>query len=288
MCRWLAYSGTPILVEELLYKPKHSLIDQSMHARMGVETTNGDGFGIGVYVVDGLPAGAAMARDTRRPVLFRGTGPAWGDTNLRELASVTYSGHFLAHIRASTGTPVQQSNCHPFRYDRWLWVHNGAIRHFEILKRDLVLAVDPDLYPSIAGSTDSEVMFYLALTFGLREDPVAAVERMVGFVETTGRQHGVDNPVQMTIGTTDGERFFAFRYSSEGRSRSLYFSTAVATLRVMYPENEVFERISDETRVVVSEPLGDVVGAWNPVPESSYGIVEKGHDTLGLFQPRMP
>lgn len=288
MCRWLAYSGTPILLEELLYKPKHSLIDQSMHARMGVETTNGDGFGIGLYVVEGIPAGAAMPRDTRRPVLYRGIEPAWNDANLRELASVTYSGHFLAHIRASTGTPVQQTNCHPFRHDRWLWVHNGAIRGFEVLKRDLVLAVDPDLYPSIAGSTDSEVMFYLALTFGLREDPVAAVERMVGFVEATGRQHGVENPVQMTIGTTDGERFFGFRYSSEGRSRTLYFSTAVATLRVMYPENQVFERLSDETRIVVSEPLGDMLGAWNPVPESSYGVVEKGHDTLGLFRPRMP
>jgi predicted glutamine amidotransferase len=288
MCRWLAYSGTPILLEELLYKRKHSLIDQSQHARMGVETTNGDGFGVGLYLTDAVPTGAAMPRDTRTPVLFRGVGPAWSDANLRELAHVTYSGHFLAHIRASTGTPVQLTNCHPFRHDRWLWVHNGAIRHFDVVKRDLVLAVDPDLYPSIAGSTDSEVMFYLALTFGLREDPVAAVERMVGFVEATGRRHGVADQIQMTIGTTDGERFFAFRYSTEGRSRTLYFSTAVSTLRLLYPEDEVFEQLSDETRVVVSEPLGDLVGAWNPVPESSYGIVEKGNDTLGVFRPRMP
>jgi len=288
MCRWLGYTGTPILLEEVLYKPKHGLIDQSMHSRMGVETTNGDGFGVGLYVVEGLPAGAAMPRDTRTPVLFRGVGPAWNDTNLRELAGVTYSGHFLAHIRASTGTAVQQTNCHPFRYDRWLWVHNGGVRHFDVLKRDLVLAVDEALYPSIAGSTDSEVLFYLALTFGLRDDPIVAVERMVGFVEATARKHDIVHPLQMTIGTTDGERFFAFRYSSEGKSRTLYFSTAVDTLRTMYPDNEVFEKLSDDTRMVVSEPLGDLAGAWNPVPESSYGIVEKGHDTLGVFQPRMP
>ena len=47
MCRWLAYSGSPILIEELLYKPEHSLIDQSLHARLGVDTTNGDGFSLG-------------------------------------------------------------------------------------------------------------------------------------------------------------------------------------------------------------------------------------------------
>ena len=52
MCRWLAYSGSPVLIEELLYKPEHSLIDQSRHARLGVETTNGDGFGVGWYEPD--------------------------------------------------------------------------------------------------------------------------------------------------------------------------------------------------------------------------------------------
>ncbi len=59
-------------------------------------------------------------------------------------------------------------------------------------------------------------------------------------------------------------------------------------MRVMYPENEVFQKISDETRIIVSEPLGDLLGAWNPVPEASYGIVHKGEDELGRFAPRLP
>jgi glutamine amidotransferase len=282
MCRWLAYSGSPILLEELLYKPKHSLIDQSLHARLGVETTNGDGFGVGWYGVD------SSAGRSAKSVLFRGIGPAWGDLNLRELARAVSSPLFLAHIRASTGTPVQQANCHPFRHGRWLWQHNGMVREFAAVKRDLILAVDPELYPSIAGSTDSEVMFHLALTFGLRDDPVAAVERMVGFVESVGRRHGVADPIQMTVATTDAERLWVFRYSSEGNSRSLHFSTALATLWQMYPDNEVLRQLSDETRVVVSEPLGDLVGAWQPVPESSYGVIQKGGDELGAFRPRLP
>ncbi|MET0416062.1 MAG: class II glutamine amidotransferase, partial [Actinoplanes sp.] len=275
MCRWLAYSGTPIALAELLYKPRHSLIDQSMHAREGVETTNGDGVGVGWYGPDGFA----------EPTLFRGVGPAWGDVNLRELARTTMSPLFLAHIRASTGTPVQVTNCHPFRHDTWLWVHNGLIREFAKVKRDLMMAIDPALFPTLAGSTDSEVMFHLALTFGLREEPVAAVQRMAGFVEAVGRSHDVPDPLQMTVGATDGDRVWCFRYSSEGRSRTLYFSSEIASLRALHPENEVFQRVSDETRLVVSEPLGDLPGAWHPVPESSWGVIQKGDDELGTFRP---
>ena len=156
------------------------------------------------------------------------------------------------------------------------------------VKRELVLAVDPSLYPSIEGTTDSETMFFLALTFGLEDDPPGAVERMVGLVEETGRKHGVAHPLQMTVATTDGARLWAFRYSSEGESRSLFFSTDVRTLRAQHPDNPRLAELSDESRVVVSEPLGDLSGAWNPVPESSYGVVQEGADELHPFRPRRP
>jgi predicted glutamine amidotransferase len=275
MCRWLAYSGSPILLEELLYKPDHSLIDQSLHARLGVETTNGDGFGVSWYDAN-----------TDTPAVFRSVEPAWNDRNLREVASHVESPLFLAHIRASTGTPVQQTNCHPFRYGRWLWVHNGLVRDFVHLKRELAFAVDESLYTSIEGSTDSELLFYLALTLGLEDDPPNAVERMVGLVEEAGRRHGTEHPLQMTIATTDGKSVWAFRYSSEGRSRSLYYSTDMRTVREMYPERPRLQEVSDETRIIVSEPLVDLPGAWNEVPESSYGLVCEGADELHAFRPR--
>ena len=79
--------------------------------------------------------------------------PAWNDRNLREIAGHVRSALVFAHIRASTGTPVQQTNCHPFRHGRWLWMHNGLIREFGTVKRDLAFAVDPSLYPEIEGST---------------------------------------------------------------------------------------------------------------------------------------
>jgi predicted glutamine amidotransferase len=275
MCRWLAYSGSPILLEELLYKPAHSLIDQSLHSRLGVETTNGDGFGVGWY---------GDLADT--PAVFRSIEPAWNDRNLREIAGHVESPLFLAHIRASTGTAVQQTNCHPFRHGRWLWIHNGLVRDFQRVKRELALAVDGSLYACIEGSTDSEMLFYLALTFGLEDDPPGAVERTVGLVEEVGRKHGIEHPIQMTIATTDGESVWAFRYSSEGKSRSLYYSSDVRTLREMYPERPRLQEVSDETRIIVSEPFVDLAGAWNEVPESSYGVVVGGQDELHPFRPR--
>ena len=276
MCRWLAYSGSPVLIKELLLDPKHSLIDQSLHARLGAETTNGDGFGIGWYGVGDTPG------------VFHSIEPAWNDRNLRDLAGHIRSPLVLAHIRASSGSPVQQTNCHPFRHGRWLWMHNGVLRDFPRVKRELVLAVDPSLYPQIEGSTDSETFFFLALTLGLEDDPPAAVQRAVGLIEDIGRRHGVEQPIQMTVATTDGTRVWAFRYSSEGQSRSLFYSTAVSTLRHQYPDNPVLHGLSDETRIIVSEPLGDLAGAWNEVPESSYGVIQQGQDELHPFTPRAP
>jgi glutamine amidotransferase len=274
MCRWLAYAGSPIRLEELLVKRERSLIDQSLHARLGATTTNGDGFGVGWY------------QEGESPRVYRSTHPAWNDRNLRELAAGISSPLFFAHIRASTGTAIQETNTHPFRYGKWLWMHNGLIRDYPRVKRDLMLAVDDSLFTSIEGTTDSETMFFLALTFGLESDPVDAVERMVGLVEETGRKHGVELPIQMTVATTDGKTVWAFRYSSEGDSRSLYFSTRMDDLKALYPESEELAGLSEETRVVVSEPLGDLPGAWNEVPESHVGIVEPGTDELRPFNPR--
>jgi glutamine amidotransferase len=274
MCRWLAYSGSPLLLEDLLYKPQHSLIDQSLHARLGPHTTNGDGFGVGWY------------GDGESPALFKGVDPIWNDRNLREISSQIRSPLIFAHIRASTGTPVQQTNCHPFRYGKWQWMHNGQIARFQDVKRDLVVAIDPALYPYIEGSSDTETFFFLALTFGLEHDPPAAVERAVGFIEKVCAEHGIEHPMRMSVAVSDGRSIWAFRYSSIGDPPSLYYSTKVETLREQYPEMPIFRTLGEESRLVVSEPLGDLAGVWNEVPASSYGVIQQGQDDVGPFAPR--
>lgn len=273
MCRWMAWSGQPLIVDELLFKPKHSLIDQSLHSRLGVETTNGDGFGLGWY-------GAGDG-----PAVYHSIAPAWGDANLRELSAHVEAPMFLAHVRATTGTAIQQTNCHPFRHGRWLFVHNGVIEGFHEMRRELMLAVDPVLFPEIQGSTDSEVLFHLALTFGLEQDAVAALERAIGFVEATAVKHGIEHAVQASIGLSDGERLWAIRYSTEWRSRTLFVSAEAPAIRQLHPENPRLQLLRDEDRLVVSEPIADLPGVWRAIPEATVLIVQPGPDEERPFRP---
>jgi predicted glutamine amidotransferase len=272
----MAYSGDPILAADLLFRPAHSVIDQSLHAQLAATTTNGDGFGMAWY------------GGVSEPGVYKSTQPAWSDPNLREIAYHVRTPLLFAHVRASTGTAVQRSNCHPFRHGRWLWMHNGVIRGFRELRRDLALAIDPRLYPDIEGTTDSELLFFLALTYGLADGPFEAVARAVGHVERVGHAHGIEHPVQMTVATADGESVWGFRYSSEGSTRSLYYSRDVLQLRELHPEVSILHQLGEETRVIVSEPLLDLPGAWIEVPESSAGVVRAGEDELRSFVPIEP
>jgi predicted glutamine amidotransferase len=277
MCRWLAYTGNPIQLEAVLFRAEHSLIDQSLHSRLGQTTTNGDGFGVGWY---GNP--------DEIPFRYRCVHPAWNDINLREAARAVRAPLFVAHIRAATGTPAQETNCHPFRYGRWLFMHNGLIRDFARVRRDLMMSIDPALFAALEGSTDSEVMFFLALTFGLQTAPVLALERMVAVVEEAGHRHGVEHPLNMTVCATDGEQIVAVRYSSETQSRSLFHSTSFKHLRELYPDDARIKVAGDDAYLVLSEPLVDLPGAWEEVPEST-AIVARGaviqHQT---FVPVLP
>ena len=277
MCRWLAYHGAPQLIYDLLFSQKHSIVVQSLHSTMGAEATNGDGFGVGWYGIGNEPA------------QYRSTEPAWHDRNMKDLSKHIMSPTVFAHVRAASPgvSTVQQTNCHPFRYGQWLWMHNGVLRGFSKIKRDLVLRIDPKYFISIEGTTDSEVFFYLALTFGLEEDTPTAVAKAVGFISKLATQNGVEFPVQMTVATTNGKDLWAFRYSSEHKSRTLFYSTDKATLKQLYPEfnNSVFSRLDDQSRAIVSEPLSDLPGVWNAVPESTCLSIHNGSVDMTPFEP---
>lgn len=260
MCRWVAYSGAPVLLEDLLFKPQNSLIDQSMSSKSAETPTNGDGFGIGWY--DSRPT----------PGLFRSIRPAWNDFNLRDLAAHIESPLFLAHVRATSQATVQETNCHPFRHKNWLFVHNGEIYQIEKFRKRLIEAISDELFPEVLGTTDSEIMFYLALTFGLESNPYAALTRMAGFVEHVGRAHGVSESLWMSLGLSDGKSLYVVRYASDGEAPSLFHSRDLEDVVRWNPNirGQLRERFSDDTRLVVSEPAGTAVNLWVPVPQSTF------------------
>jgi len=274
MCRWLAYSGNPIPLEVLLVKPDHNLIDQSFSALSSTVPTNGDGFGVGWY------------GKRHEPGLFRSLRPAWNDSNLHDLAAHIDSGLFLAHVRASSRAIVQHTNCHPFRHGRWLFVHNGEIREIDRLHRELLLQVDPGLFTSIQGTTDSELMFHLALSQGLEDDVPGALERMAGLVEQIAEARGVEGPLEMTLGVSDGKSLWALRYASNGAAPTLFHSREVADLEPIIPE--FIEIFGNHARAIVSEPIGRFSEAWAEVPQGTLLRVQGGQIELQPFRPARP
>ncbi len=281
MCRWLAYAGEPIFLETLVTKPSRSLVVQSRFARENYVTglpqfpdgafpTNGDGFGMAWY------------GERRQPGLYREYRPAWSDRNLANLAAQIKSGLFLAHLRAAYTGIVQRTNSHPFRHGQWVFQHNGEISEFELMRRELMLEVDPAYFNCIQGTTDTEVCFFLALTYGLEQDPKGALERMTARVEQARAHYGIDGPFRLTCATSDGQTLYAVRYSSDRNSKTLYHNRDADGLAEL---TEDAGGIPDDGVVILSEPLDECTERWALLPEASFITVQRGECRVSAFAP---
>jgi glutamine amidotransferase len=96
-------------------------------------------------------------------------------------------------------------------------------------------------------------------------------------VEEVGHAHGIEVPMQGTVAVADGATVWAFRYSSAGRTRTLFHSVDMATLQQMYPDSERLQGFGRAARVIVSEPLTDMPGVFVEVPEATVAILDAGH-----------
>ncbi len=237
MCRFLAYSGEPIFLEDLVCAPAHSLVHQSLYAEEAKTVTNGDGFGIGWY----------GERDT--PATFRDVRPAWSDENLRAICANVRSGTFFAHIRASTGTATSRANCHPFAHGRHLFMHNGQIGGFTRVRRQIESLIPDALYGARAGTTDSEAIFLIALGYGLEREPIKAMARALCDIRNIMLEHGIGEPLRFSATLTDGENLYAYRWACDAKPPTLYYREDARGL------------------TIVSEPINYVRDEWREVPK---------------------
>ena len=255
MCRWAAYIGEPVFLEEIVTAPCQSLLHQSLHARESKTETNGDGFGVAWY------------GDRDAPGVYRDVLPAWADANLASLAHQVRSRCFLAHVRASTGTATSRTNCHPFTAGRWSFMHNGQIGGFNRLRRSADMMIGADNYQNRHGTTDSEALFLIALGEGLADDPCGALERSTAKLERLSRAEGETPHIRMTVALSDGQCLYAARYASDDFAPSLYVGETC------------------RGRAVVSEPLGEDRAGWQVVaPGQFIAITPDGIETSD-FRP---
>ncbi len=237
MCRFVAYLGEPIFLEELIAKPARSLMRQSLRADESKTVTNGDGFGIGWY------------GEREEPGVYREVMPAWSDDNLVALSGTLKAHLFFAHVRAATAGGIARQNCHPFRHGRYLFMHNGQIGGYGQLRRTLESLLPDAYYAARRGATDSELLFLQALT--KVERGASAVDAMQEVLQDTMklmRGRGIEQPLRFAAALSDGQRLHAFRIASDEHPPTLY------------------RRDVGHGTVIASEPLDDDVVGWEPLP----------------------
>lgn len=257
MCRWAAYRGNPLYLEELVSSPAHSLIEQSHCASRAKTATNGDGFGIAWY------------GDHPEPGRYRDILPAWSDCNLRSIAKQIRSPLFLAHVRAATSGGTRRDNCHPFVFGPWSFMHNGQVAGFDKIRRKLEAHLSDELFHARSGTTDSELLFLLSLEMGMAKDPIGAVSRAIALVQKHAAEEGANPLVRFTACFSDGKSLYAVRYASDQKPPTLYAAP-------MGPQGGY---------CLVSEPLNDDVDAWTEIPAGSAVLVTDDGLLTSAFSP---
>lgn len=257
MCRFVAFFGKePLILKALLQDPPHSLIAQSHSAKETHSGVNADGFGVGWYdlTIDDNPG------------IFRSVLPAWNDENLINIASKVKSTCFIAHIRESTIGAIGNSNCHPFAHEQMLFAHNGTIRHFEKIKRDLMNCLDQPLFDQLSGQTDSEHFFLLWLnTLYQNGDEIScssmtrAMEEALRKINALLASRDLELDYRINSVLTTGKEMLVTRYiaSKENKPHSLYYSRM------------------HQGVVVASERLTDGLDVWTEVPHNSVLEIDK-------------
>lgn len=275
MCRFIAYKGEALSLDDLLFKPKYSLIKQSIAARELEEPLNGDGFGIGWYNKAFDPA----------PAIFVSMTPAWSNRNLKNLAPRIQSDCIFAHVRAASVGDINEANCHPFYYGAWMFMHNGSIEQFAAIKREVRRALSDEVYNWVKGQTDSEHLFGMILDHfsddelvqARPESIMAAIEQSLRFIENLQQEHKLPRENYVNSCLTNGKFMVATRYCSKPDEEplSLYYSVGTR-----YECEGGVCRIDKsgtgkKAALIVSEPLTDLANDWVKVPNNHFIVIDE-------------
>lgn len=249
MCRLLGYVGVPLMLKKLLADPPHSLVVQSYQPReMTAGLLNADGFGIAWY----------DRGKSEQPFTYRSELPIWNDINLPSLQHYVVSDCFIAGIRSATpGQGVGLTNCPPYCYGRFSFIHNGFIENFRTtLYRPLRSLLEDEFYHLIHGSTDSEHIFALLMQFYRHErDLVNALSHTLDVILQLSHQYGVRSALNVIV--SDGQSLVASRYASAAPIPSLYrlemHESSIIASEPLW-ENDRWQSFAPNSTIVVSFP----------------------------------
>lgn len=244
----------------LAHLPQNITAEHEADARN--KLLNVDGFGVAWYTYAASDFDSASSKlahydkvDTAHPAVYKTTCPPTSDANFRSICANTETRCCFAHIRATSATAVVTVNNHPFVFGRISFMHNGAVSDFVSIRRAICQELDNDVYANVLGSTDSEHVAALYVTYLTDrrgkvsweeeytvEQMHAALTRAIDFVIKT-QQHILGDaakPNSLNLAVTDGTKMVAYRFRNHVTEQppSLYYSTkAGVTLNRKYPDH---------------------------------------------------
>jgi predicted glutamine amidotransferase len=164
MCRLLGYcSSRETSVEDLIGA-------DGLSEFTGLCALHGDGWGMAWY-------------EGAEPVVRKSPIRADSEPEYDKLAREPLADLGLVHLRwATPGLGVNERNSHPFRYDQYVFAHNGAIHPQDRLPEML----PPQWERQLAGTTDSERYFMLIMSRLASHggDVVAAIAAAAADIDT--------------------------------------------------------------------------------------------------------
>jgi glutamine amidotransferase len=273
MCRLFVYQGPPVSMSDLLIRPGHSLLRQSFESNERSYAVNADGFGIGWY--------NHFISD--KPAIFREITPAWSSQNLQEISSLIMSERIFAHVRAAShGIPVNEMNCHPFKHENMLWMHNGRVGSFRKIRRKIEEILSEESYQLIQGSTDSEYAFALFIHFlnqKTTSEPMIA-DYLHGLVQMIYKirqlNHGLGENNSLNFAFTDGKITLITRYSDSGENNppSLYYSSG-ESYYYLGDKLNINNEGKENFIMIASEPVNSQPEVWIEIPKNTLMVVNE-------------
>jgi glutamine amidotransferase len=181
MCRVLAYVGPEIPVENLLLKPRNSLINQTLDPERHPQLQLA-GWGFGVW--------SEHLLKPESPLLYHRPTAAFYDDNVEGIIPSLQASTLLAHVRAAdynSSCVLADENCHPFSYQGtpWIIAQNGDLPNWKLLQRELLRHCKDKYLEQMQGTTDTEFLYVLLLSLlesDSDEDVKRAFEEMLRLI----------------------------------------------------------------------------------------------------------
>ena len=301
MCRLVAYLGERVVLDEVLFQPDSSIVEQAVHPQL-LSAMNLAGFGVVAW--DDQSPSADL------PWTYRTAGLPFFDRNLRALSRKARATATLGHVRGvllSDREVVNEQNVHPFRYEGIpiALAMNGDLDRFAEMRADVADLVVPELARLVEGTTDSEWLYALILShLGNPYAPAADPEELAGAVEKALRQvrqvrerRGLQRQSAVNLVISDGRCLVATRFAFDygwyhegwtfaGGERRYDYTTLWYAAGTGYGchdgEWSVGPGDPSTSLIVASEPLTLDRSAWLEVPEYCLLVAAPGEQQLDL------